>query len=353
MSGEHELRVGIVGLGYWGPNYARVLTENPSTRLVAACDVSGDAIGLVRSRYPSIRTGRDARAIFDADDVDAVIIATPTSTHYALTLAALEAGKHVLCEKPLATTTAECDDLIAAADRAGRTLFVGHTFIFNPAVRRMRELIASGELGEILYCHASRTGLGPIRQDVNALWDLAPHDLSIIFYLMDAAPVSVAAAGRAFLREGVEDVAFLQLLFENGSIAAAHLSWLDPYKVRRVTVVGAQRMVVFDDVAVDEKLKVFDKGASYEAVSEAARGAEFAEFKALIRDGDIWAPKLPAHEPLKEQVTHFVESCLTGAVPETDGLAGRRVVAVLEAATESLHDGGASIELPALPLAYR
>ena len=345
------LRAAVIGLGYWGPNYARVLTELPDVELIAACDLSDQATAFVKARYPSVRVERDAGDILDADDVDAVVVATPTTTHFALTLASLEAGKHVLCEKPLARTAAECDELIDAAARAGRVLCVGHTFVFNPAVREMKRRVMAGELGRVLYCHAVRTSLGPIRHDVNALWDLAPHDLSILFYLLGREPVSVGAMGQSFLRNGCEDVAFLQLRFADGSIAAAHLSWLDPYKVRRVTVVGDQRMVVFDDVAVDEKLKIFDKGVSYDAVSEAARGAEFGEFKALIRDGDIVVPKIDAAEPLKEQVAHFVDCCVTGATPEADGVAGRRVVAVLEAATESLRSGGAPVGIAAAPVA--
>jgi predicted dehydrogenase len=345
------LRVGLIGLGYWGPNHARVVTEMPETELVAAADASARAIRLVHARYPTVRTTLDANQVIEAPDVDAVILATPTSTHFSLALAALEAGKHVLCEKPLATSTAECDDLIEAARRSERVLFVGHTFVFNPAVRMMRELIEAGEIGRVLYCHTARTGLGPIRSDVNALWDLAPHDLSILFYLIDDEPVSALTTGRAILRDDSEDVVFVHLGFKEGTIAAAHLSWLDPYKVRRVTVVGDRRMIVFDDVAADEKLKVFDRGASYEAVSDAARGADFGEFKALIRDGDIFVPKVPASEPLKEQMLHFVECCLTGRAPETDGAAGRRVVAALEAATASLHSGSASVALQAVRVA--
>jgi predicted dehydrogenase len=345
------LRVGLIGLGYWGPNHARVLSELPETELVAAGDVSERATAFVRARYPSTRTTLDPYELIEAPDIDAVVVATPTSTHYSLTLAALEAGKHVLCEKPLATSTAECDELIAAAERAERILFVGHTFIFNPAVRMMRELISAGEIGRVLYCHTARTGLGPIRSDVNALWDLAPHDLSILFYLIDDEPVSALTTGQAILRDDCEDVVFVHLGFEEGTIAAAHLSWLDPYKVRKVTVVGDRRMLVFDDVVSDEKLKVFDRGASYEAVSDAARGADFGQFKALIRDGDILAPKVPASEPLKVQLLHFVECCATGRAPETDGVSGRRVVAALEAATESLRSGSAPVELNAVPAA--
>jgi predicted dehydrogenase len=339
------LRVGLIGLGYWGPNYARVVSELPDTSLAVACDASADATELIRIRNPATRTTTEPADVFDANDVDAVIVATPTSTHFELSLAALESGKHVLCEKPLASTVAECDELVAAADRADRTLFVSHTFIYNPAVRHLRALVESGEVGRVLYCHAARTGLGPIRQDVNALWDLAPHDLAILFYVFGREPVAAAATGQAFLHPGIEDVVFLQLRFDDGAIAGIHLSWLDPYKVRRVTVVGDRRMVVFDDVASDEKLRIFDRGASYEAVSEAARGTDFGEYKAIIRDGDIRIPKVVAAEPLKEQVAQFAECCRTGTAPETGGPEGRRVVAALEAATESLRTGGTPVEL--------
>jgi predicted dehydrogenase len=337
--------VGLIGLGYWGPNYARVVAELPEADLVVACDMSDAALDVIRTRMPSVRVSTMAEEVVTATDVDAVIVATPTSSHHEVALAALTAGKHVLCEKPLAASVAQCDDLISASEDSGTTLFTGHTFLYNPAVRRMRELIDSGALGRLLYAHAARTGLGPIRQDVNALWDLAPHDLAILLFLFGREPVSVSATGQSFLREGVEDVVFAQLGFEGGGLAGIHVSWLDPYKVRRVTAVGDRQMVVFDDVAVDEKLKVFDKGASYDAVSASARGTEFGEYRAVIRDGDISIPKVPAREPLKEQVAAFVQACLTGERPLSDGSNGRRVVAVLEAASESLHFGGQPVEI--------
>jgi predicted dehydrogenase len=339
------IRVALIGLGYWGPNYARVLNELPDAELVAVCDTSAEALSFMQTRSPHARAESEPEEVFAAADVDAVVVATPTTTHAELALAALEARKHVLCEKPLAGTVDECDALIAASERTGRILFVGHTFLFNPAVQRMRELIEEGSIGRLLYANAVRTGLGPIRDDVNVLWDLAPHDLSILIFLFGEEPISAAATGRSFLREGVEDVVFAQLLFESGAIAGLHLSWLDPYKVRRLTAVGDARMCVFDDVSVDEKLKVFDKGASYEAVSESARGTEFGEYRAIIRDGDIVIPKIPASEPLKEQVADFIRCCRTGEQPLTDGNAGRRVVAVLEAVTESLQSGGAQVPL--------
>jgi predicted dehydrogenase len=339
------IRVGLIGLGYWGPNYARIVSELPGCEMAVICDASQEAVEFVESRFPSVRTTGSAVDVFEAEDVDAVIVCTPTTTHHELARQALANGKHVLCEKPLAMTIAQCDDLTSAAALAGCVLFVGHTFLFNPAVRRMQDLINEGEVGRLLYAHTVRTGLGPIRHDVNALWDLAPHDLSILFYLFQDEPVSVSATGRAFLRKDVEDVVFAQLRFRQGAIASLHVSWLDPYKVRRVTAVGDRRMVVFDDMAADEKLKVFDKGASYEVISEAARGAEFGEYKAIIRDGDIFSPRIGTAEPLKEQVAEFIRCCESGEQPFVDGLAGRRVVAVLEAATESLRIGGAAVDV--------
>jgi predicted dehydrogenase len=334
------LRIGLIGLGYWGPNYVRVVSELEGTELVAVCDRSKDALASLAPRLHGIRTSRDPDEVLGDESLDAVIVSTPTSTHHELTLAALQAGKHVLCEKPLAASVAECDELIAAAERGGRVLFVGHTFLFNPAVRQMQALVDSGHIGRLLYCHAVRTGLGPIRRDVNALWDLAPHDFSILVRLFGRAPVSASARGSSFLREGVEDVVFVTLDFGDGAIASVHLSWLDPYKVRRVTAVGDERMVVFDDLANDEKLRIFDKGASYEAASELARGTEFGEYRAVVRDGEIRIPKVPAREPLKEQVARFVEFCVTGVVTESGGVDGRVVVAVLEAASESLLNDG-------------
>ena len=338
------INVGLVGVGYWGPNYARVLSEMPGVKLESAQDLRPEALGIVERRWPSVRTTTDLDELLGGD-VDAVIISTPTVTHYEITLRALEAGKHVLCEKPLATSRRECDMLGAAAKDAGVTLMVGHTFIFNPAVRLMREYVEAGDLGRVLYSHATRTGLGPIRDDVNALWDLAPHDISMIFHLTGSDPVSVAAHGAAYLKDGVEDVVFLDIELTEGIIANVRVSWLDAYKVRTLTLIGDQQMIVFDDLAPDWKLRVFDRGASYNATSAEARGAEFGEFKAIVRDGDIRIPKVPASEPLKEQVEHFAECVRTGATPITDVRAARRVVAVLEAARESLRRGGTPVLL--------
>jgi predicted dehydrogenase len=339
-------RVALIGLGYWGPNYARVLNELEEAELVWACDVDEAALDLVRDRYSTVRTTTDLGEILSDSAVDAVIVSTPASTHAALSLAALSAGKHVLCEKPLAASTSECDEVIAVAEDKGCIVMAGHTFIFNPAVQRIQELISSDAIGRVLYCHAARTALGPIRKDVNALWDLASHDVSILLYLLGSEPVEVAAHGGSYLRDDTEDVVFLSLRFEDSVLANVHVSWLDPYKVRKVTVIGERRMVVFDDVSSDEKLRLFDKSASYDAPAVEARGADYGEYKAIVRDGDILIPKVPATEPLKEQVRHFLHCCREGVQPLTDAVFARRVVAVLEAGSESLQKRGGVIELP-------
>ena len=344
MARRHMIRLGLLGLGYWGPNYARVLGELPEADLVWACDLQPEKLDVIRQRDRTITLTTHIEDVLGDSSIDAVVVSTPSSTHAELARAALEAGKHVLCEKPLALTTKDCDELIAAAESAGRVLMVGHTFIFNPAVRRMRELVDDGSLGEILYLHAARTGLGPIRKDVNALWDLAPHDLSILLWLTGLEPAEVSATGASYLLEDTEDVAFMTVRLGEKILAAVHVSWLDPHKVRTMTVIGDRRMVFFDDVESNEKLRLYDKGASYEATAVEARGTDFGEYNARVRDGDIVIPKVPAAEPLKQQMLEFLRCCESGERPaETDGLAGRRVVAVLEAASASLRQGGAPV----------
>jgi predicted dehydrogenase len=341
-------RFGLVGLGYWGPNYARVLAELSEAELVWACDTDEGALELIRERYPSVRRTTDVDDILSDASVDAVIVATPTSTHASVSLAALSAGKQVLCEKPLAASRSECDTVIAAAEETGSIVMVGHTFIFNPAVGRMRQLVETEAIGRVLYCHAARTALGPIRQDVNALWDLASHDVSILLHVLEREPVEVAAHGGSYLREDNEDVVFLSLRFEPSILGNIHVSWLDPYKVRKVTLIGDRRMVVFDDISPDEKLKLFDKSASYDAPAAEARGTDYGEYKAIVRDGDILIPKVPATEPLKEQVRHFLKCCRTGTQPLTNGAFGARVVSVLEAGSESLRQRGGVVDLSSL-----
>lgn len=335
------LRVGLVGMGYWGPHYARIFTELADAQLTWCCDADPASLELAKARFPQVKRSGDVADLLADDSLDAVVIATPTSTHADLACAALAAGKHVLIEKPLATSDGECRRIEDAA--GDRVAMVGHTFLYNPGIERLRGLIARGELGVVHYVTAVRTGLGPIREDVNVLWDLGPHDASIFLDLIDADPVSVSATGQGYLRAGREDVVYMAIRFDNDVLAHAHLSWLEPYKARRVTLVGQQRMAVFDDVAGDERLKILDRGVHYDAPSDRARGSSFGEYRAVLRQGTVTAPFLSPEEPLREQCADFVRAIRDDSAPYSDLGIGRRVVSLLEAAERSLIEGGAPI----------
>jgi predicted dehydrogenase len=336
---SEPVRIAIVGLGYWGPNYARAVAELEDAELRWCCDLQPSLLELPARRYPSVRLTTDLDDVLSDEDVDAVIVATPTRTHADLTIAALRAGKDVLVEKPLAASLEECERVRDAVD--GNVLMVGHTFVYNPAVVALRDLVRRDELGALRYVSSIRAGLGPIRQDVNALWDLAPHDIAILLELASSRPLLVNAVGQGYLSEEREDVVYLHVTFEDGVTAHAHLSWLEPYKVRRTTVVGEQKMAVFDDMANDERLKILDRGADYQAQSERARGSSYGEYRAVVREGDVVIPRLARSEPLAEQLVEFV-SAVRDRRPAYSGFeAGRDVVAVLEAATASLRSAGA------------
>lgn len=327
-----ELRFGLIGLGHWGPNYARLLGGMmPGARLVACAELRAERRELLQRQYPGIGVHADHRALLAAGGLDAAIVATSAGSHRSVAEDCLRAGLDVLVEKPLADTAAAAEAIVRTAEAAGRTLMVGHTFLFNPAVDRIKRALDEGELGRPLYFSFRRTGLGPIRGDVNALWDLAPHDLSMLRHWLGADPVDVTARGESYLRPDVEDVVFLTLRYPGGVLAGIQVSWLDPVKDRRVTIVGDRRMVVYDDVHPTEKLRVYDRGASYQP-----RGSEFSEFLAAVRDGDILIPKLDSREPLREQLAHFVDCVATGARPRCDGRDGLAVVAVLERAQADL-----------------
>jgi predicted dehydrogenase len=327
------LRIAIIGFGHWGPNYARILSDSISgARLVACAEPSPGRLAAFERQYPSARAYADYHRLLRDGEVDAVIVATPTSTHREVTEACLRAGAHVLVEKPLASTVSDAKSMIAAADQAKKTLMVGHTFLFNPAVRAIKGYIDEGRLGKIRYLYFQRTGLGPIRQDVNALWDLAPHDLSMLRYWLGTDPVDLVARGEAYLKSGTEDVVFLTLNYPNKVLASVHVSWLDPVKVRRITVVGDSKMVVFDDTHATEKLRIYDQGADYQP-----QGGGFGEFIAAVRDGDIVIPRLEHTEPLRTELEHFIECITTGRQPLSSGEDGLAVVRVLELAERELH----------------
>jgi predicted dehydrogenase len=319
------IKVGLAGLGYWGPNLARNFDDLAD--LAWLCDLSPDLLGRYAVRYPNART----TAVFDdvlADDsVRAVVIATPVSTHYELTRRALSAGKHVFVEKPPALTGAEADELVALAEEQELVLLPGHLLLYHPAVGKLGELIESGELGEILYIYGNRQNLGQIRKDENALWSLGAHDLSVILHLVAEEPAEVWARGESFIRDGIEDVVFCYLRFPSGVVAHMHLSWLDPHKMRKLTVVGRNKMAVFDDMELERKVTVYDKGTEQRAES-------YGEWR--TRTGDIYIPKIPNDEPLRLECGHFL-SLVAG---DGDRLAAARdgamVVRVLEQLQASL-----------------
>ena len=331
MTRQH-LRVALVGLGYWGPNYARILAgQVAGVELVACVDRDPQRWQALSRQYPSTQFFASHAEMLEKVKVDAAIVATPAATHRAIAEDLLGAGVHLLVEKPLAATSEDAQAIADAGAAAGRLVMVGHTFLFNPAVRRVKRYIAEGELGRVHYLSFTRTGLGPIRTDVNALWDLAPHDFSMLRYWLDADPVEVVARGASYLHPGIEDVVFVTLRYPRDVLAGIHVSWLDPVKDRKVTIVGDRRMVVFDDVDPVEKLRVYDKGVSYQP-----SGGDFANFVAAVRDGDITIPRVENREPLRDQVQHFVDCVAEGAKPLADAEQGVAVVRALEAAQRDL-----------------
>ena len=332
MPTNEQLRVGLIGFGLWGPHYARILSGTmTSARLSACAEPIAGRLATFDRMYPAARAYADYRRMLRDGDVDAVIVATPTSTHREVVEHCLSEGVHVLVEKPLAGTVADAEALAALSESTRRTLMVGHTFLFNPAVRAIKGYIDQGLLGDIRYLYFQRTGLGPIRQDVNALWDLAPHDFSMLRYWLQADPVDLIARGQSYLKPGTEDVVFVTLNYPKQVLASVHVSWLDPVKVRSVTVVGDRKMVVFDDTHATEKLRLYDRGADYQP-----REGGFAEFIAAVRDGDIVIPRLEQREPLREQLEHFVDCVRNGKEPLTSARDGVAVVRVLEQAQGEL-----------------
>lgn len=334
--------IGVVGYGYWGPNLVRNFVEITSSRVVSVCDLDPKRLALVHARYPGIETTADYRALLKHPEIDAIVIATPVSTHYELAMQALAAGKHVLVEKPLTMTVAQGERLVEEAERRGLILMVDHTFIYTAAVRKIRELVAAGELGHIYYYDSVRVNLGLFQHDVNVLWDLAVHDLSIMDFVLDQLPVAVAATGMAHVPGQPEDVAYLTCFFESNTIAHVHVNWLAPVKVRQTLIGGAERMIVYDDLEPSEKVKVYDKGITVSNHS----GPE-GVYKILVgyRTGDMYAPHLDTTEALRVEALHFLQCMEKGERPITDGASGLRVVKILEAANVSLRERGRPIEI--------
>jgi len=338
------IKFGLIGVGYWGPNLARNLNQVDGGELAWVCDQSEKALAGIRRNYAQVSTTARYEEMLASPDVDAVVIATPAATHYEIAKACLDAGRHVLVEKPLAFTSGECDDLIERAAKKNLVLMVGHTFLYSPPVLKLKDYIDAGELGDIYYAYSTRANLGQIRQDVNALWNLGPHDVSILVYLFGRPPVSVNAKGISYIQEGIEDVVFMYLDFPDKISAHVHLSWLDPGKIRKMTIVGSQKMIVYDDVETDAKLQIYDKGVT-KVQNAAETFGSFGEFQLILRAGDIHIPKIAATEPLKLECQHFADCIREGSKPRTAGDHGKLVVQVLEAAQKSLKSGGSPAEV--------
>jgi predicted dehydrogenase len=322
-----SVRVGVVGLGYWGPNLARNFAGVPGCELRWCCDDDPAARERVVARFPDVRFTGDLDELLGDEELDAVALATPVSTHAALACRVLEAGKHCFVEKPLAQSTADAERAIEAARDARKTLMVGHLLEYHPGVRKLKELADSGSLGDIRYIYSDRLNLGKLRADENALWSLGAHDVSVVLYLAGEEPTEVEARGESYMRPGVEDVVFCFLRFGSGLSAHLHLSWLDPHKERRLTVVGARQMATFDDMELERKVTVYDKGFDESATS-------YGEY--ITRSGDTWSPRIDNVEPLRVECEHFVECVRDGRPPISDGESGLRVVRVLEGLQRSL-----------------
>lgn len=334
-SPQARLKVGVIGAGYWGQNMLRVIHDHPGTSLLRICDALESNAISAGDRYNCIGSTK-TEEIFDDPEIEAVYIATPPSTHFELAKAALESGKHVLVEKPITIESATARELVDLAAKNGRTLMVGHTFLYSPPVMKVRDLITSGVMGEIFYLESQRVNLGKY-QDSGVLWDLAPHDLSITLYWLGEAPIAITASGRSYRSNGREDVVFFNVDFPSGAIAQIHLSWLAPVKLRRTTLSGSQRMAVYDDTAGPEAIKIFNHGV------DLAPPETFGEFQLSYRQGDIWIPRLESSEPLRNEWTHFVDCARTGSTPRSSGLQGMQIVKIIECAENALRSGGREI----------
>ncbi|MGZ4166105.1 MAG: Gfo/Idh/MocA family protein [Solirubrobacteraceae bacterium] len=324
------LRLGVAGLGYWGPNLARNFAAIPGSEVTWLCDADETARHRVSRTLPAAQATGDLDELLADPDLDAVVLATPVPTHADLAVRVLEAGKHCFVEKPLAQSAADAERAVAAAHRADRLLMVGHLLEYHPGVRKLKGLTESGELGEIYYIYGNRLNLGKLRADENALWSLGAHDVSVVLYLADEEPVEVQAHGESYVRPGVEDVVFCFMRFPSGLTAHLHLSWLDPHKERRFTVVGSQKMATFDDMELERKLTVYDKGFDEDSRT-------YGEY--ITRSGDVFSPRIPNVEPLRVECEHFVDAIRSGQPPRSDGASGLRVVRVLERLQASLDAG--------------
>ena len=332
------LNIGVIGCGYWGPNHIRNFNALPNCNVLVCCDRDLKRLEHMKSLYPAIETTTETEDLFKDKRLDALVIATPVFTHYELAKKTLENGKHVLVEKPMTHSVETSLSLIKLAEHNNLVLMVGHTFEYTAAVNKAKEIMDSGDLGEPLYISSTRLNLGLFQPDINVSWDLAPHDISIITYLLGETPVSVNCQGKSHYKKDIEDVATITMNYANGVIAFIHSSWLDPNKVRKTTVVGSKKMLLYNDVETQEKIKIYDKGVDAPPYYDT-----YADFQFSYRYGDIHSPRLDDYEPLKKQSKHFVDCIENGLTPKSDGYSGLKVVSILEAASLSLKKNGQAV----------
>ncbi len=342
------IKTAIIGTGAWGKNLFRNFLTMSESELRMCCDLDGSRCSGLLAGVPGVVGTTDPEDIFSNPEIDAVVIATPAPTHFDLARRAMEAGKDVFVEKPMTLALADAEELVRLSDELDRVLMVGHLLEYHPGVLKMKDLLDCGELGDVYYLYSERVNLGKIRKDENALWSFAPHDISIILYLLGEEPIEVAARGAAYIQAGIEDVVFLWMRFSNDRLAQIHVSWLDPHKVRRTTLVGSKKMVVFDDMQAGEKIRIYDKGVNgSEGGNGNGKNGKFVGFdEALsLRFGGVTIPALPSAEPLRIECQHFIECVENHARPRSDARDGLRVVRVLDAAQRSLKAGGKTITL--------
>lgn len=336
-----NIKVGVIGCGYWGPNLIRNFNENYHTELRYACDLEDERLERIALRYPAVTPTKNYRDLLRDNEVQVIAIATPVHTHYNLAREALEAGKHVLIEKPLTPSVKEAEKLVALSKKKNLILFTDHTFIYTGAVKKMKEFMSSGEIGDVYYFDSVRVNLGLFQQDINVIWDLAPHDISIMDHLIPEKPKSVVAVGSSHAGSGLEDIAYVTVRFAGDLIAHFHLNWLSPVKIRKIIVGGSRKMIVFDDLDPAEKIKIYDKGI----ILAHADKKQIYQNIIQYRIGDMYAPKIDHTEALKGMVDHLAHCITNNLNPITDGESGLRVVRILEAADKSIRKGGAKVTL--------
>jgi predicted dehydrogenase len=336
------IRIGVIGYGYWGPNLVRNCFEAKDVQVACVSDLRDDRLALLTSRYPTVRTTRDVRDLIDDPSIDAVAIATPVSTHYELALRSLQAGKHVLVEKPLASDTIQVQHLMDVAQKCNRVLMVDHTFVYTGSVRKIRELVDAGGLGEIYYYDSVRVNLGLFQHDVNVLWDLAVHDLAIMDFVLPFRPCAVSATGLSHVPGGTENIAYLTLFFEGSLIAHIHANWLAPVKLRKTLIGASRKMIVYDDLDQGEKVRVYDKGIT---LNHQQNPEKLYQMLVGYRTGDMLAPQIDGTEALRREIDHFLHCIRQNEEPITGGSAGLRVVEILQAASQSMAQRGRPMEL--------